>query len=67
MSAIGPKAKRRRHIHLIRLAIWLAQVPLVYWWKPELRNAVSYVVAISIAAGIEGAWSSYAADSPVDE
>jgi hypothetical protein len=66
---IGPKTLRRRRIHLIRLVFWGINAPLAVWMVVNLSESVylPYLVLISVAANIEGAWSSYAADSPTEQ
>ena len=69
---IGPHTRRRRHIHLVRLLFWLLNLVgalTLYFIDPATFDAmaVPYLLAISLGANIEGAWSSYAADSPTEE
>lgn len=69
---IGPNTRRRRRIHLARLVFWVANLIVIdamYVFARPLFEAVSipYLLNVSVAALIEGAWSSYAADSPLDE
>jgi hypothetical protein len=66
--SVGPKTKRRRRIHLIRLIFWACNIPVVLYlvlYQPKL--SIPYIAVISVAANVEGAWSSFAADSPLDE
>jgi hypothetical protein len=72
MTKIGPHTRRRRHVHLARLAFWISNLVAALTLYFVARStfdklAVPYLLAISLGANIEGAWSSYAADSPLDE
>lgn len=72
MAKIGPHTRLRRYIHLVRLVFWLANLAaalmLYFVARATFDNlAVPYLLAVSLGANIEGAWSSYAADSPIEE
>jgi type IV secretory pathway component VirB8 len=69
VTELGPKARRRRLLAKVRLAFWLVNVPIavaLVLLVPE-RYMLPYLVAISVAANVEGAWSAVGADSPIDE
>ncbi len=66
--AIGPKTHKRRRIHLVRVVFWALNVPLVVallYFRPQWT--IPYLAVISVTANVEGAWSSFAADSPTEE
>lgn len=46
-----------RWFHLARTAIWTIQIPVALLTR--LKNSVPYIVFLSLAALVEGAFSSY--------
>ena len=46
--------RARLAFHVSRLALWLAQLPIVIVW-PGLMDSLAYLLALSLGAGIEGA------------
>lgn len=55
-----PKStKRLRRFHLTRIFVWSVQVPIAL--LTNLKNSTPYIVFLSLAALIEGAFSSYMA------
>lgn len=72
MANLGPKAHRRRLIHLYRLFWWMFNLLVInamYVFTRDIYKeiAIPYLLNVSVIALIEGAWSSYSADSPLDE
>ena len=41
--------------------VWLLQFPLVLWWKQDLKQSITYLVIISIAAAALGQMSAWQA------
>lgn len=52
-------AKHLRRFHVIRIAVWSIQLPVAL--LTGLKDSTPYVVFLSLAALIEGAFSSYMA------
>lgn len=50
-------AKRLRYFHLARLFVWSVQVPVAL--LTPLKDSTPYIVFLSLAALVEGAFSSY--------
>jgi hypothetical protein len=53
----GRTAKRLRWFNLGRIAVWTIQLPVAL--LTDLKNSTPYVVFLSLAALIEGAFSAY--------
>lgn len=66
---MGPKARRRKRLAWVRVAWWVANVPLAIWLSMVVGQQVllPYLVAISVMANVEGALAAVAAESPIDE
>jgi hypothetical protein len=52
-------ARRLRRFHIIRIVVWSAQLPVAL--LTDLKDSTPYVVFLSLAALIEGAFSAYMA------
>lgn len=52
-------ADNLRRFHVLRIFVWSVQVPIAL--LTDLKNSTPYVVFLSLAALIEGAFSSYMA------
>lgn len=48
----------RKRFHAVRLTFWILQLPLAVLWAP-LRTSVPYLVALSVAALIESAFTDF--------
>lgn len=62
---VTPAGARQRHMrwlknfHLLRLVVWTVQIPVAL--LTGLKESVPYVVFLSLAALVEGAFSSWMA------
>lgn len=59
------KARHRRRLHAILMAVWAVQMVAVWFLPTSMR--VMYLVLVSIYANFVGHWGAYSAETPVEQ